>query len=133
MTVLKQLVPFAVALILITIVAVFVSFQPDPAYGSAITGLPADTTSATSSAIAVTNTASTVFATSSMCSARIITSYASPLMLTFSDNQGKTPTGVYGHLQPASTTVAYDSGLYGCGAVKIYSFVSQTISVTETK
>ena len=54
-------------------------------------------------------------------------------MLTFSDNQGKVPSGVYGHLQAASTTVAYDGGQYGCGAVRIYSFTSQAITVSESR
>lgn len=54
-------------------------------------------------------------------------------MLTFSDYAGQTPTGLYGHLQAASTTVAYDSGLYGCGLMKVYSFATQQITVSETR
>ncbi len=120
-----------VALILATVYLSGV-FTPH-ADASAPSGIPADTLNATSSNPTVTTTASLVFATTTSCSARVVTTYASPVMLTFSDNQGETPTGTYGHLQAASTTIAYDSGLYGCGAVKIYSFVSQAISVTETR
>jgi hypothetical protein len=55
-------------------------------------------------------------------------------MLTFNDYAGQTPTGAFGHLQAASTTVVYDSGLYGCGAVKIYGFdANSVITVTETR
>jgi hypothetical protein len=100
---------------------------------SAPSGLPA--TVATSSAALVNTTASMLFATSTagQCSARIVTTYASPIMLTFSDYIGQSPTGQFGHLQGASTTVAYDSGLYGCGLVKAYSFVSQTITISESR
>ena len=93
-------------------------------------GLPA--TVATSSQAAVSTTAIPLIATST-CSARIITTFASPVMLTFSDYANQTPTGVFGHLQAASTTVAYDSGQYGCGLVKGYSFASQTITVTDVR
>lgn len=87
---------------------------------------------ATTSQAAVTSTASTIIATSS-CSSRIISTVASPIMLTFTDNQGAIPTGVFGHIQAASTTVVYDAGLYGCGAVKAYSFTAATITVAETR
>jgi len=97
---------------------------------SAPSGLPASV--ATSSQAAVSTTAISLFATST-CSARIVTTYASPVMLTFSDYAGQTPTGTFGHLQAASTTQVYDSGQYGCGLVKGYSFTSQTITVTEAR
>lgn len=97
---------------------------------SAPVGLP--TTVATTSNPTIGTTASLLFATST-CDARIITTVASPIMLTFSDVQGKVPTGVFGHLQAASTTVVYDSGQYGCNAVRAYGFVSSAITVTETR
>ncbi len=97
---------------------------------SAPSGLPA--TVATTSANAVSTTATSLFATST-CSARIITTRAQPVMLTFSDYAGQTPTGSFGHLQPASTTVAYDSGQYGCGLVKAYAYGVDTITITETR
>ncbi|MBP9771418.1 MAG: hypothetical protein KBD16_00625 [Candidatus Pacebacteria bacterium] len=100
------------------------------ASASAPSGLPA--TVATTSIDAVTTTGSLVFATST-CAARIITTVASPIMITFTDKDGQIPTGVFGHLQAASTTEVYDSGQYGCNAVKIYSFVASTITVTETR
>lgn len=108
----------------------FMANQSNYAHASAPSGLPS--TIATSSNPTVTTTPSLVFATSS-CAARIITTVASPIMITFSDNQGKVPSGIFGHLQPASTTVVYDSGQYGCGAVRIYSFVSSAITVSESR
>lgn len=92
--------------------------------------LPA--TIATTSNPVISTSGITLFATSS-CVARIVTTYASPIMLTFSDYAGQTPTATFGHLQPASTTVAYDSGQYGCGLVKAYGFVSSAITVSESR
>ena len=66
------------------------------------------------------------------CSARIITTVASAIMLSFGQMSSTTPSGTIGHLQAASTTVAYDSGLYGCGLVTAYAFSSTTITLTET-
>lgn len=89
-------------------------------------------TVATTSQIAVTPTASLVIATSS-CNARIISTTASPIMIGFTDNQGFVPTALVGFLQPASTTVSYDAGMYGCGAVRIYSFVNSSITVADSR
>lgn len=100
------------------------------AFGSAPSGLQASV--ATTSVNAVTNTQSLVFATSS-CSARIITTSASNIMVTFGDKQGVVPTGSIGHIQAASTTVTYDGGVYGCDALRIFSYATQNITVTETR
>ena len=105
-------------------------FQTTPTFASAPNGLVASI--ATTSNPTVGTTALLLFSTST-CDARIITTYASPIMLTFSQNQGKIPTATFGILQAASTTVAYDSGQYGCGAVTVYSFVSQAITVSESR
>ncbi len=99
-------------------------------HASAPSGLQASV--ATTSLSLVGTSASTIFATST-CSARIITTYASPIMLTFSERQSIQPSGIFGRLQDASTTVSYDSGIYGCEAVQAFSFVSQNITVMETR
>lgn len=92
--------------------------------------LPA--TVATSSNPTVGTTATLVFATST-CASRIVTTVASPVMITFSDRIGQTPTGAFGHLQAASSTVSYDASEYGCGAIKMYGFVSSAITVSESR
>ena len=93
--------------------------------------LPA--TIATTSVALVNTTASTIIATSS-CTARIIsTTGVSGITLTFTDNQGAVPTSITGFYQAASTTVAYDSALYGCGAVKAFSGIAQTITVSDAR
>lgn len=90
-------------------------------------------TVATTSRPVVTTTAGTLFATSTMCAARIISTASSSVMLTFSDYAGQTPTGSFGHFQATSTNVVYDSGQYGCGLVKVWSFATQQVTVTETQ
>jgi hypothetical protein len=52
-------------------------------------------------------------------------------MITFSD--AYTPTATFGILQAASTTQAYDASQYGCGRVRIYSYVTSAITVQETR
>lgn len=116
--------------VLFLALAVILTGNPFYVKASDATVIPA--TVATSSNPTVGTTGVLVFATST-CSARIVTTYASPVMITFSDRIGQVPTGTYGHLQAASTTVAYDGGLYGCGAMKMYGFVSSAITVSESR
>lgn len=100
-------------------------------HGEAPSGLQA--TVATSSNPVVNTTASLVVA-SSTCAARIIsTTGTSGIMISFADTSAGAPNGLYGHYQAASSTVAYNSGLYGCGAVRIYSYATQSISVSEAR
>lgn len=102
---------------------------------SAPPGLQADMLNATSSsATLAATTATLLFATTTgSCSARVISTGASAIKLTFTDNKGQRPTGIYGHVQIASTTVAYDSGLFGCGAVYGYSYAAQALDLTESR
>lgn len=103
------------------------------AHAEAPSGLYA--TVATTSVFTVNTTASLVFATTTGggCAARTISTTASPIMIGFSDNQGFVPSALQGFLQAASTTVIYNGGLYGCGAVRVYSFVAGAITVMETR
>ncbi len=54
-------------------------------------------------------------------------------MITFSDNQGLVPSAQIGFVQAASTTVAYSNAVYGCGAFRIYSFVSASSTLMESR
>lgn len=71
-----------------------------------------------------------VFATSTPCTHRVISTKADPILIHFGV---ATPTPENGHLQAASTTVSYDSGLYGCGAMRIISAGSPTTIITVTQ
>ena len=101
--------------------------------GSAQPGIPANAASS-SFATLTAGTVQTLFATStSGCSSRIITTQAGYLELVLSDRFGAVPNGSYGVYQAASTTVAYDRGLYGCGAVKALSNVTQQVTLVDAR
>lgn len=123
----NRIISLAIILGMIALTAMLLTQK---SFGSAPAGLATSVASTTSQA--VSTTARLLVATST-CDARVITSRAQPLMLTFSDYNGATPTATFGHLQSASTTVVYDSGQYGCGAVKVYAYGTDSITVTETR
>lgn len=122
-----------VSSIVLTSFVVFALFAFAPrSNASSAPGLGATVSSSTIKA--VSSTASIVSATSTYtCAARVISTQGSAVMLTFTQAFGETPTGSYGSWQPASTTVAYDSGLYGCNAISAYSYTAQNIMVTITQ
>ena len=102
------------------------------AHASSTPGLGATVSSSTQETVGTT--AGIVAATSTYtCAARIISTQNSPIMLQFSQFQGGAPTGGAGLWQAASTTVAYDSGLYGCNAISAYSYATQNIQVVVTQ
>lgn len=127
----KILVSFVFVSTLIVVGLIALDFKAKVSEASAPSGL--QSTVATSSVAAVSSTASVVFATSTNCSSRIITTQGGAIKITFTDKNGYVPTSTFGHVQVASTTVAYDSGLYGCNTFKVYSYESQTLTVTETR
>ena len=124
----KQIAIFVAGAVLAFLAILF--FTSTPTKASAPNGLPA--TIATTSVSLVNTTASLVIATSS-CSARIISTATSSIMIGFTDNQGFVPSAMQGIYQAASTTVAYDSGQYGCGAVRVYSFQTQNLTVMDAR
>ncbi|MBR1146682.1 hypothetical protein [Bradyrhizobium sp. AUGA SZCCT0431] len=117
-----------IVLIALTAVAIF-SVNTRGVVGAAPAGLRA--TVGTTTNLTVSTTAFKAFGTTT-CASRKITTGASPIMITFTEKFGQTPTGSFGHLQAASTTVDYDGGVNGCDALKIYSYATQLITVTET-
>lgn len=129
MTLSKSL-PYAIVIAFAFMAVYLIGASATRVGASAPSGL--EGTVASSSLLSVSNTAITLIATSS-CAARIVTTTASPIMLTFSDYNGQTPTGLFGHLQAASTTVVYDSGQWGCGLVKAYAFSAGTITFTSVR
>lgn len=70
-----------------------------------------------------------MIATSSGCTARTIGTGSSAIQLSFGSTTP--PTGLVGFPQAASTTVTYDSGQFGCGAVYGFSFIAQTVKVQD--
>ncbi len=120
---------FGAALLMIFSVIYLMGSYVPHAFSSAPSGLQA--TVATTSRPTVSATANLIMASSS-CSARVISTATSSIMIGFSDNQGFVPSAMQGFFQAASTTVSYDSGQYGCGALRIFSFQTQAITVLES-
>jgi len=125
-----QTIAFILAVVLVCGLVASIVKSTRTAYGAAPSGLIA--TVASTSQSAVSATAITLFATST-CTSRTISTLGAPIMLTFSDITGQTPTASLGFVQGASTTVTYDAELYGCGRVRAYSFGSQSITISENK
>ena len=80
----------------------------------------------------------TIFSKTTDCDARVITTRGnSAIMLSFGEVAGtgeissSTLSGAAGHLQLASTTVEYNSGVYGCGRWSAYAWSTTTITVSE--
>lgn len=119
-----------VVLVLIVVIGAIVFFNGGiaPTAGNSSATFPARV--ATSSTIqAGPQLNQTLFAQNTSCAARIISTVASPVMLSFGIT---VPTALNGHLQAASTTVAYPGNQYGCGPITAYGFASSTITLTET-
>lgn len=106
--------------------------------GEAAQGI-ASVLSTTSTAVVGPQSGTLLFPEKSFCAARIISTGSNPIMLAFTSailtstaTSTTNPSGSNGFQQAASTTVAYNSGLYGCPAVTAYGFTaSTTVSIAE--
>lgn len=79
-------------------------------------------------------------ASQSNCSARIISTGSQAIEINFGATSSSTATStlnlllITGHVQSASTTVAYDAAEYGCGYLGLKGEIaSSTIIITETR
>ena len=100
------------------------------ASASAPSGLPATVIFVGSST--VSTTAIVLNATTTNCAARIVSTGSNPVMLGFTGANGTTTNATTGLWQAGSTTVAYDSGLYGCGLLTAYSALGSIVNVVVT-
>src|SRR3990167_9928336 len=103
--------------------------------GQAPSGLPAPNNYATSSIYEVGKVFVQITSTSSPernCHSRVITT-VDAAYIGFSESSTSTLAESFGHIQAASTTETYDSGIYGCGVwyVKTAGTASNTIAITE--
>ncbi len=73
----------------------------------------------------------TLFEARELCATRVVTTYAQPVSISFFASSTFNVSPTEGHLQGASTTVAYDAELYGCGQVVASAGASTTITVSE--
>ena len=67
------------------------------------------------------------------CDSRIISTTGGAIMISFGSLASTSLSGSQGSYQAPSTTVAYDSGLYGCGYWLFYAYASTTITISETR
>ncbi len=90
---------------------------------------------ATSSTIQVgTSQNKILFTQNTVCTSRVISTAGQAIMLTFGSatTTNMNPSASVGFVQAASSTVVYDSGLYGCEYVTAYGFsASTTITTAE--
>jgi len=106
------------------------------ASASAPSGLTASQRVATSTQVGPGN-ATKVFSASPNCASRLIRTQGTDIYILFADPTNgdlasTTLSGVASFTQAASTTVSYDGGLYGCGAVYIKSpAASTTLTVAD--
>jgi len=104
--------------------------------GSAPSGLPASQRIATTTVVGP-DFATTIFASKASCASRVVSTTDGTnqeILIVFgtpTNGDIATPTAIVGHAQTGSTTVAYDSGIYGCGAWKGYATASTTLLVSE--
>ena len=125
----QKYILFVAGGILLISIAYLAGSRVPSARGAAPSGLPAGTT--TQSTVIASTTAGFFTKPNSVCSSRVISTASSSIMITFGST---TPTGINGHWQGASTTVAYDSGLYGCGMWSIWgTSLGSIVTVTEIR
>jgi len=114
--------------------AFYLGFASNPTTFKGASGLAAFQQTATSTDIGPVITQ--VFAKLPSCATRVISTKATAIMLTFDDRNptnisSSTLTNMVGFWQAASTTIAYDAELYGCGRWFGWSSASTTITTAE--
>jgi len=101
---------------------------PELSFGGATPGLYSTVASSSETRVGSTS-ADTIFTTTDGCTSRVISTTGRAIMLSFGST---TPTAVVGHVQSASTTVAYDSEIYGCGQVRAYAYEAGAATPSST-
>ena len=112
------------------------------AQGSAPSGLPANVATSSTATLDQYGNVQVIRSTPN-CNARVVTVLGGAgVMLSLGEKNASstgaeyglassTLSATFGHYQAGSTTVAYDSGIYGCGEWYGFGFATTTITVTE--
>jgi hypothetical protein len=113
----------------------------DQALGGAFTGSAAYLQMATTTVVGPQDASDTIFSAKSdnSCKSRVVTvpgSATGGINIIFGDPtngdiSSTTLSGAIGHYQAASTTVAYDGEIYGCGRWTAYAWATSTLIVSE--
>jgi hypothetical protein len=106
--------------------------------GASFTGTVSRLDSATTTSVGPQASPSVrIFTANTECDARVISTAGSNIFISFGETgvagniSSTTLNNNVGHLQLASTTEVYDSGLYGCGQWHAFGTASSTITVSE--
>lgn len=134
-------IPLTLIALSIIVLAGVLLFKPFmPVLGEALSGTSAYLQYATTTSVGPNDSTDTIFTANDTCKSRVVSTLGgSAIMLNFGEPSesvrnnvsSTTVSGIIGHWQAASTTVAYDGGLYGCGTWSIYSYATQTITISE--
>lgn len=136
-------IPLALFALSALALAVVLLLQPfNNVNGAAFTGQNAQLQFATSSVVGPQDADKTIFndSGSNGCKSRVVSTWGgSAIMINFGDPaadrvnniSSTTVSGSIGHWQAASTTVAYDGAIYGCGRWSAYAYATQTLTVSE--
>lgn len=126
--------------IILTLGSILTGLQmtPDLSLGEAkVAVTPRIATSTTVGPTGGTDVRVQLFASNPQCKSRIISTVGTAISISFDDIPGagnvgsSTISSTIGHIQGASTTVAYDAELYGCAAWHGYALASTTVTVAE--
>lgn len=127
------------ALIAIVAIAFLFAYQPKDAGASTPGNVVAGVATSTAVSVGPQNNVWTGFGTTtresaSNCSARIISTTGDGIMISFGTVSSTTLSQTRGHIQAASTSVAYNAETYGCGYLTVRGQNSSTtITITETR
>ncbi len=144
MTLKNTLIVIGLAIILASLVIWGGFYQLQPVGAAAFSGGHAVVATTSSLVVGPAANSQSVWApgpntlTENNCSARIISTANQAVNISFSGTSSSTATttvsNLLGHYQPASTTVAYDGGIYGCRWLGFYGFgASSTVNITSTQ
>ena len=138
----KTFIGGTIAAIIVLIGSILIGLQkaPELSLGEAvIVATPRIATTTTVGPQGAAAVKTQIFAANTSCKSRIISTVNGAVMLSFDDIPGAgnvgstTVSGTVGHVQVASTTVAYDAELFGCGTWNAWASASTTITLVETQ
>lgn len=134
---------FALIGFLVLAMGAFLYAPAQTALGGAFPGTASRVSTATTTTVGPQGSGvvkTQIFASNVQCKSRVIsTDGTSAIRISFNDiptagNVGSTTVGAsVGTIQLASTTVAYDSGIYGCATWNAWAYASTTLTLTETQ